>query len=153
VLVAATTCGLGRWPWGPGTLTSAAVTIAVYALPLSDPVVLAAAGLAVAATGVPVAAAAERALGRDASAITIDEAAGMLLTLSAAPRSPGAYVLAFILFRVFDILKPPPLAALQRLPGGLGVVADDVAAAVCAALVLLLPRWLGLQLPWVGATS
>ncbi len=152
-IVAATTLGLGRWPWAPATLTSAVVTIIVYALGSPGPIALAVAGLAVALAGVPVAGAAERVLGRDAGAITIDETAGMLLTLSAAHRSPAGYLLAFILFRVFDILKPPPVGAFQRLPGGLGVVADDVAAAACAALLLLLPRWLGLEIPWLAATS
>ena len=152
-VVVATTLGLGRWPWAPATLTSAAVTIAVYALGSLDPIALAVAGLAVALVGVPVASAAERVLGRDAGAITIDETAGMLLTLAAAQRSPAGYLLAFILFRVFDILKPPPVGALQRLPGGLGVVADDVAAAAYSAGLLLLPHWLGLELPWLAATS
>jgi phosphatidylglycerophosphatase A len=152
-LVAATTLGLGRWPWAPATLTSAVVTIAVYAFGSPGPIALAGAGLVVALAGVPVAGAAERVLGRDAGAITIDETAGMLLTLAAAHHTPASYFLAFIFFRVFDVLKPPPLDALQRLPGGLGVVADDVAAAAYAALLLLLPRWLGLQLPWLAATS
>ncbi len=152
-LLLATTFGLGRWQWGPGTLTSAAVTVAAYVLCRHGSLWLGVAGLAVAILGVPVATAAERTLGRDAGAITIDEAAGMLLALAAAPRTPAAYALAFFLFRAFDIVKPLPVAGLQRLPGGLGVVADDVAAALYTALVLLLPRWLGLEIPWLSSTS
>jgi phosphatidylglycerophosphatase A len=152
-LLLATTFGLGRWPWGPGTLTSAAVAAAAYVICRHDPLWLGAAGMALALVGIPAATAAERALGRDAGAITIDEAAGMLLTLAAVPRAPAAYALAFLLFRAFDIVKPPPLGALQRLSGGLGVVADDVAAALYAALILALPGWLGCEIPWPSVTS
>ena len=152
VLLLATTFGLGRWPWGPGTLTSAAVAAAAYVLCRLDPLWLGVAGIAIALAGVPVATAAERVLGRDAGAITIDEAAGMLVTLTAVPRIPAAYALAFLLFRAFDIVKPPPVGGLQRLSGGLGVVADDVAAALYAALLLALPGWLGFEIPWPSVT-
>jgi phosphatidylglycerophosphatase A len=151
-LVLATAFGLGRWPWGPGTLTSAAVAAAAYVLCRHDPLWLGALGIAIALLGVPIATAAERALGRDAGAITIDEVAGMLVTLVAVPRAPAAYALAFLLFRALDIVKPPPVGALQRLSGGLGVVADDVAAALYAVLILSLPRWLGLEIPWLSGT-
>jgi phosphatidylglycerophosphatase A len=151
-LLLATTFGLGRWPWGPGTLTSAVAAGAAYALCRHDPLWLGVLGIAIALLGVPVATAAERALGRDAGAITIDEAAGMLVTLAAVPRTPQAYALAFLLFRALDIVKPPPVGALQRLTGGLGVVADDVAAAVYAGLILSLPGWLGLEIRWLSGT-
>jgi phosphatidylglycerophosphatase A len=152
-VVAATALGLGRWPWAPGTLTSAVVTLAAYILRWPGPAGLALAGVLVALGGVAAASAAERELGTDAASITIDEAAGMLLTLAAAPRTPAAYALGFALFRAFDILKPPPVRGLQRLAGGLGVVADDVAAAAYAAALLLLPRLMGLQHPWLTGAS
>jgi phosphatidylglycerophosphatase A len=152
-VVAATTLGLGRWPWGPGTFTSAIVTLAAYALRRPGPLGLGLAGAATALAGALVATAAERELGRDAGAITIDETAGMLLALAAAPRSPFGYLMAFALFRAFDILKPPPLDALQRLPAGIGVVADDLAAAAYAALVLLALRLVGPHVPWLSGVS
>jgi phosphatidylglycerophosphatase A len=129
------------------------VAVAAYALCDQGGLWLAAGGLLVASLGVPVATVAERTLGKDAGAITIDEAAGMLLTLAATPRTPAAYVTAFLLFRAFDILKPPPVAGLQRLPGGFGVVADDVAAALYAAVVLVIARRLGIEIPWAAGTS
>ncbi|MBA2565209.1 MAG: phosphatidylglycerophosphatase A, partial [Gemmatimonadetes bacterium] len=91
--------------------------------------------------------------GRDAPSITLDEAAGMLLALAAAPPTRGGFLVAFFLFRALDILKPPPASSLQRLPGGWGVVADDLAAGVLAGGVLLLPRVIGWRPAWLFGTS
>lgn len=151
-LLAATTLGLGRWPWAPGTVTSAAVGTTAYVAGPPPPWGLLAAGLAVGALGTWAAGAAERELGPDASAITIDEVAGMLIALAAAPPTPAGYALAFLLFRALDILKPRPLRALHRIPGGLGVVADDVAAGLSAGVLLLLLRAAELPLPWLGSS-
>lgn len=85
---------------------------------------------------------AEAALGRkDAPTIVIDEVAGMLVTLAGVPFSPGAVVAGFVLFRAFDVLKPWPARLIERrLPGGWGVVLDDVAAGVYGNLTLQLGR-------------
>ncbi|MFN2433420.1 MAG: phosphatidylglycerophosphatase A [Gemmatimonadota bacterium] len=153
-VLAATVLGLGRWPWGPGTLTSAAVAAGVFLVaPAASPWLLLGLGVLVAGVGIPLAGRAERELGQDHPAITLDEAAGMLISLAAAPRSLAGVLLAFGLFRVLDVVKPQPAAALQRLPGGLGVVADDVAAAGYAAAVLLVLRLFRLDLPWLFGTS
>jgi phosphatidylglycerophosphatase A len=135
--------GLGRWPWAPGTLTSAIVTAAVYLLGPVHPGVLVLGSLAVALLGMRVVDVAEAELGPDATAITIDEVAGMLLTLSAAPHTSAGFGTAFLLFRVFDILKPPPASHLDRLRGARGVIADDLVAGCYAVLLLLLLRLLG----------
>jgi phosphatidylglycerophosphatase A len=75
----------------------------------------------------------------DEGSIVIDEVAGQWLTLAVAPPSAVAYVLGFLLFRLFDITKPwPASTAERRLPGGLGVMADDIVAAVYAAALLYL---------------
>lgn len=75
----------------------------------------------------------------DEGSIVIDEVAGQWLTLAVAPPTAVAYVLGFLLFRLFDITKPwPASTAERRLPGGLGVMADDIVAAVYAAAVLYL---------------
>lgn len=139
--LAATVLGLGRLPGG-GTVTAALVCVAALIPEGPGPLAFLAAGVAVSVSGAFAAEIAERELGHDAPAITVDEAAGMLLTLAAAPPAPWAVLVAFLSFRAFDILKPPPVAALQSLPGGLGIVADDVAAACYAALLLLLLRLL-----------
>ena len=71
------------------------------------------------------------------ASVVIDEVAGQWLVLLAAPRDPLAWVLAFLLFRIFDIWKPWPVRWADRdIAGGLGVMLDDLLAAVYAALVL-----------------
>jgi phosphatidylglycerophosphatase A len=73
----------------------------------------------------------------DAGSIVIDEVAGQWLTLAVVPPST-AWVLGFLLFRLFDITKPWPARSAERLPGGLGVMADDIVAALYAAALLYL---------------
>jgi phosphatidylglycerophosphatase A len=78
---------------------------------------------------------AEHELGHDANAISIDEAVGMAITLLFVPHTAVAFFAAFALFRVFDIWKPLGAYQAQQLPGGWGVVADDMiaGAVACAA--------------------
>jgi len=88
------------------------------------------AGTAVIA-GIPAATRVTRATGlKDPQFVVIDEVAGQLITLIAAPIAWQSLLLGFILFRVFDIVKPPPVRHLERLPEGVGIVIDDVGAAV-----------------------
>jgi len=87
---------------------------------------------------------AEENLGRDSPRIVIDEIIGMMVAFFAFPHSLITLLAAFILFRLFDILKLPPLRKLQRLKGGWGIMADDLAAGVLANLLLRLLR-LGLS--------
>ena len=72
----------------------------------------------------------------DPSHVVIDEVAGQLVTLIACPIHWQALLAGFILFRVFDILKPPPIRSLERLPEGTGIVVDDLGAGVYALIVL-----------------
>jgi phosphatidylglycerophosphatase A len=78
----------------------------------------------------------EEEYGEDPSQAVIDEVAGQWIALFAIPASPLAVLLAFILFRIFDILKPGLVDRAQRLPGGWGIMADDVLAGVFANLSL-----------------
>ena len=64
----------------------------------------------------------------DPSEVVIDEVVGMGISLFMLPHSPGLYLLAFILFRVFDILKPSFIYRIQNLSGGWGIMLDDVLA-------------------------
>jgi phosphatidylglycerophosphatase A len=75
---------------------------------------------------------AEQTLGRDAKKIVIDEWAGMFLALLFVPYSFGNYLIAFFAFRAFDVIKLPPAAQAERLPGGWGVTMDDVVAGIQA---------------------
>jgi phosphatidylglycerophosphatase A len=76
---------------------------------------------------------------KDPQIVVIDEVVGEWLAMSGAPQLNWKTCLAaFALFRLFDIWKPPPVRQLERLPGGLGIVADDAMAGCYAALVFLL---------------
>jgi phosphatidylglycerophosphatase A len=86
-----------------------------------------------------------RASGKDdPSECVIDELAGQWLACAFAPLSLWGFALAFILFRLFDIAKPWPISAMERLPGGYGVMMDDMLAGLVAGLLVLLAVHLGL---------
>ena len=79
----------------------------------------------------------------DHGGIVWDEIAGMYVTLLAAPISVVGWMLAFVLFRLMDIVKPWPIRDLDhRMKGGLGIMLDDLVAALYAAVLLGLYRWL-----------
>ena len=134
----ATFFGIGRLRPGPGSWASAA-TVLLWAalgsvLPLAARTPLAIA-LAVVATliGIPAATQVARGAGiKDPQFVVIDEVAGQLVALIAVPLAWKSFLAGFILFRVFDILKPPPVRQLEALPEGTGIVLDDVAAGLYA---------------------
>lgn len=137
-MLVATLGGLGRFPVAPGTVGSLAGLSLLWALP-QDPCVQSMALLAVVCIGLwsaGVVAARER--DADPSKVIIDEVAGMLVAGFLLPKQAGPLLAAFLLFRVFDIGKWFPMKQLERLPGGWGIMADDVAAGLCSRLVLWL---------------
>lgn len=77
----------------------------------------------------------------DPSPVVIDEVAGLLVTLIGVPPSWFGWTAGFFLFRFFDILKPYPIRRLERLKGGLGIVADDLLAGVYARIALGFFLW------------
>jgi len=88
---------------------------------------------------------AQEAKAKDPGFVVVDEVIGQWMTLAgAAALNWKSFLLAFILFRLFDIWKPAPVRQLEALPGGLGINADDVMAGVYAALVLRLAGWFNL---------
>ncbi|MDA8173128.1 MAG: phosphatidylglycerophosphatase A [Nitrospiraceae bacterium] len=131
----ATLLGLGYVPFAPGTFGTAAAAIFTWA---ARPGMYALLAITVIVTvfGAVAAGNAEKELGKDSSRIIIDEVAGYLTTVLFLPLSLGVIIWAFVLFRLFDILKPPPINLLERLPGGIGVMADDIGAGVFANTVL-----------------
>jgi phosphatidylglycerophosphatase A len=93
--------------------------------------------------GVRAASAVERESGKqDPGYVVIDEVAGQLTALIFTPVEVWHVLLAFALFRFFDILKPPPVRQLEQLHGGLGIMVDDVAAGIYALLAgLVVHHW------------
>jgi phosphatidylglycerophosphatase A len=79
---------------------------------------------------------------KDPGCVVIDEVLGQWIALAGAHTyNWKTYLAAFVLFRLFDIWKPAPVRQLEKLPGGLGINADDVMAGIYAALVLFLAGW------------
>jgi phosphatidylglycerophosphatase A len=132
--------GAGRAPVAPGTFGSAVAALLLALIPFSRPG-LALFFVAVTVGGTWAAHRAERLLGeKDPGAIVIDEVAGMTLAVLPFPLTPAVLGVGFLLFRLFDIVKPFPARASQRLPGGAGVMLDDLVAGLYALGVLALLR-------------
>jgi phosphatidylglycerophosphatase A len=84
--------------------------------------------------------------GKDPSKIVIDEYATLLLPLYFTPQRILPLALTFLLFRFFDIVKPPPLRKLENLPGGWGIMLDDLGAAIYTTVLILIVRMFGINL-------
>ena len=134
----------GHVPAAPGTVGSVAGLMLFWAVRASgSPAVEWAVLLAVTAIGVVAASRAESAYRRrDPGLIVIDEVAGMLLTLAAVPVGFWGAMVGFFAFRLFDVVKPFPARRAERLPGGWGVMADDLVAGLYAQALLRLLLWL-----------
>jgi phosphatidylglycerophosphatase A len=140
---------VGFFPIAPGTAGSAAALILFafvrwVGLPAFEISMIIAVGI----IGVWAASGTETALGRkDPGVVVIDEVLGMLITLALLPVSMTGVLVGFVLFRIFDVIKPYPAGRLENLHGGLGIMADDAMAGIYAHLVLrgfvwMMPAWL-----------
>jgi phosphatidylglycerophosphatase A len=149
----ATFFGAGLLHPGPGSWGSAATVLLWWLLGRGialnwQPVAAALLAALAILVGIPAATHMARATGlKDPQFVVIDEVAGQLITLIAVPVSWKSLLLGFILFRGFDIVKPPPVRRLERLPEGIGIVIDDVGAGFYALAIMqvvlhfgLLPR-------------
>jgi phosphatidylglycerophosphatase A len=142
-LLLSTALGVGYIPFAPGTFGSAAGLLLWAMLPSSPYVQGAAIGLLFIG-GSWSGNVAERHFGRaDPGQVVIDEVMGMLITLFMNPVGWAGAALGFLLFRAADVVKPYPANRLERLPGGLGVMADDGMAAIYANLALRVMLALG----------
>lgn len=138
----------GYFPIAPGTVGSAA-GLMVYLLVwwLQSPLLEVGLIAVLFAIGVWAGTIAERYFGGiDPGPIVLDEVVGMLITLAFIPVGPAGALAGFVLFRIFDVIKPFPARRLESLHGGLGVMADDAMAAIYAnlalrALLWMLPAW------------
>ena len=140
----------GYAPVAPATAGSAVVALIGWFLPvppLATALALIAVGTMIA---VWIAGEAEKDLGHDAKPIVVDEAIGQSLALLLVPHTVFAFAAAFVLFRVFDVWKPLGAREIQALPGGLGVVADDVIAGLTACGAFHAGVWAGRTMGWWG---
>jgi phosphatidylglycerophosphatase A len=146
----ATFCAIGRLRPGPGTWASAVTVLVWWVItrwvpPGWQPWVAVLLALLAIALGIPAATRVSRASGsKDPQWVVIDEVAGQLITLIAVPISWKSLLLGFILFRGFDIVKPPPVRRLEQLPEGIGIVVDDVGAGLYALAVMQIALHFGL---------
>jgi phosphatidylglycerophosphatase A len=137
------TCfGIGYFPVAPGTVTSMAALLGYFFIPvLHNPLLLLSLVLLCSAAGIWAGGVMEERYGEDPSVVTIDELAGQWLALAFLPEGWLPALLSLAFFRYFDIAKPGPVDALQRLPGGWGIMLDDLLAGFFANIsvrVLLL---------------
>jgi len=145
----ATVLGIGRIPFAPGTFGSIpGVLLALWLHHLGLPWLEAGLIIVIFAVGIWAAGETERYFQlTDPGPVVIDEVLGMLVTLAFLPVNATGAIVGFVAFRVFDIVKPFPARNLERLPGGLGIMADDFAAGVWGQIVMrllvwMLPTWL-----------
>ena len=148
-LFIATCGGVGYAPVAPGTFGSALGLAVLFTVRATGSVGIELAAIAmVSVVGVWSASVAERHLGAvDPAPVVIDEVAGMLITLALLPVNLTGAVVGFLVFRVLDVTKPWPSSRFERLPGGVGIMADDGMAAVYGQLIMrgliaLAPGWL-----------
>jgi phosphatidylglycerophosphatase A len=140
-LALATWFGCGYFPWGPGTVGSLAA-LAIAALVNSQlggtrQFLLAVTFMLLAPSTWAAAVTARASDDKDPGKVVIDEVLGQWVTLlGATAYNPVSFALAFVLFRALDIWKPGPIRRLEQLPGGYGIMADDLAAGLVGALIL-----------------
>jgi phosphatidylglycerophosphatase A len=146
----ATFFGVGRLRPGPGTWGSLAAVLIWLGLsrfiaPTWQSLTLGGIAALATAVGIPSATTTAKASGvKDPQFVVIDEVAGQWITLLFAPVAWKTLLAGFILFRGFDIVKPPPVRQLEKLPWGMGLVLDDVAAGFYSLAVMQLLLHLGI---------
>jgi len=135
--------GPGSWASAAAVLLWAAFAWALHPAPWQLALALACGILLTLVLGIPAATIAERQSGRhDPGFVVIDEVAGQWIALLFSPLDWRYALLGFVFFRAIDIVKPFPARQLERLPGGWGIVFDDVAAGLYAlGMVSLARHW------------
>lgn len=129
---------LGYLPVAPGSLGSFGALFLYYFVK-DDPQFMAISIVVCSLLGLLTAGRAEELFGgKDSGEIIIDEFTGMLVSLYFLPPRMSCIVAAFLLFRFFDIVKPPPINRLEKVPGSLGIMSDDLLAGVYTNLILRL---------------
>ena len=141
-ILISTIFGLGYFPKAPGTIGTLFAAIVYFLLPnyiferFMNQIYLLVLIIILSCISVIFINKTEKKLGHDNGKIIIDEFFGYFISILFLPKNLFVCVGAFILFRIFDIFKPEPVNILQQLPGGWGVLADDIMAGIYANLVL-----------------
>lgn len=151
-MLIATYFNIGKFPKAPGTVATFATIPLWWALWHLGPIIYMIIALILFPIGVMAAQAYEaQSHQHDSKEIVIDEVVGFLITMTWLPMTWQSVVLGFIVFRFLDIVKPPPIRQLDRkVPGGLGVMLDDVVAGIIGSILMQLiytqTNWLGVQI-------
>lgn len=139
-LLIATFFYIGRIPIAPGTFASLATTVLVYYIApyrLSPFYIQIATIAFIFILGIPASSIAEKHFNKkDPGFCVIDEVVGQMISLLLIPYNISLYIAGFFLFRFFDILKPFPIRRLEKIPGGLGIMVDDIMAALYSLALL-----------------
>jgi phosphatidylglycerophosphatase A len=140
----ATTLYTGLSPVAPGTVGAAVAALVLWFVKIDQGLALLGLAVVSALTGVWAAKKAEERWGKDPGRVNWDEVAGMMISLLFLPHTATVFILAFVAFRFFDILKPVPVSTAEKLPHGWGIVADDVMAGLYANITvqLIVRFWL-----------
>lgn len=146
--IISTGLGVGYFPFAPGTMGALVILILFWIVPALTPFQLIVVVFALSALGIFTATVTEKEIseklgstkGKDPGIIVIDEIVGMLVALIFVPKTISFLIIAFILFRIFDITKPFPIRRIEKLYSGWGIVFDDIAAGIYANLIIQLGR-------------
>ena len=135
IYITGTGLGSGYAPVAPGTAGSL-LGLLIYIVIPANQIIWVIAITIISFIGVAVSSWIERDSEKDPSIVVIDEICGQWVALLFLPRSIQTYILAFLLFRIFDIWKPFPISRTENLSAGWGIMADDIAAGILANLIL-----------------
>jgi phosphatidylglycerophosphatase A len=146
--IISTGLGVGYSPLAPGTMGALLILIVFWICPEMSSLQLLLVIIGLTVIGIYTATVTEREMqskvgqdrGRDPGIIVIDEIIGMLIALFALPKTSRFMIIAFILFRIFDIMKPYPARRMEKLPAGWGIVMDDIIAGIYANLAIQISR-------------
>ncbi len=128
----------GFFPFAPATFATFVFLLVYWLVPGGDWIATWTLFIPTLALSIPASSRMEKTHGKDPHCVVIDEVVGIQIVLLGATPTLWGVLAAFVLFRIFDVWKPYPIDRLQSLPGGWGIVADDVVAGMYARVVLIL---------------